>query len=136
MWCMGSWAFKTHAKVCMVVRREADGIRQYLHLGTGNYNPITSRIYTDFSFFTCDPVLGADVTDLFNALTGFSKKSTYSKLLVAPGGIRDQIIARIDRETQRQQTHGDGYLVFKMNALIDKFCIQALYRASSSWRQN
>ena len=128
----GVRGLKTHAKVCMVVRRESDGIRQYLHLGTGNYNPITSRIYSDFSFFTCDPVLGEDVTDLFNALTGFSKKTTYAKLLVSPGGIRDQLITRIDRETQRQQAHGDGYLVFKMNALIDKPCIQALYRASQA----
>jgi len=128
----GVRGLKTHAKVCMVVRRESDGIRQYLHLGTGNYNPITSRIYSDFSFFTCDPVLGEDVTDLFNALTGFSKKTTYAKLLVSPGGIRDQLITRIDRETQRQQAHGDGYLVFKMNALIDKSCIQALYRASQA----
>jgi polyphosphate kinase len=128
----GVFGLKTHAKVCMVVRREPEGIRRYLHLGTGNYNPITSRIYTDFSFFTCDPVMGEDVTDLFNALTGFSKKDAYAKLLVAPGKIRDQLIARINREIDRQQEHGDGYIVFKMNSMVDKSCIQALYRASQA----
>ena len=128
----GVFGLKTHAKVCMVVRREPGGIYRYLHLGTGNYNPTTSRIYTDFSFFTCDKVMGEDVTDFFNALTGFSKKDTYAKLLVAPGGIRDQIIARINREIVRQEEHGDGYLIFKMNAMVDKACIQALYRASQA----
>ncbi len=128
----GVLGLKTHAKVCMVVRREPEGIYRYLHLGTGNYNPTTSRIYTDFSFFTCDKVMGEDVTDLFNALTGFSKKDTYAKLLVAPGGIRNQLIDRINREVIRQQEHGDGYLIFKMNALVDKACIQALYRASQA----
>ncbi len=128
----GVRGLKTHAKVCMVVRREPEGIRRYLHLGTGNYNPTTSRIYTDFSLFTCDPVMGEDVTDLFNALTGFSKKDTYAKLQVAPGGIREQLIERINREIVRQQQHGDGYLIFKMNSMVDKACIQALYRASQA----
>jgi polyphosphate kinase len=128
----GVLGLKTHAKVCMVVRREPEGIFRYLHLGTGNYNPTTSRIYTDFSFFTCDKVMGEDVTDLFNALTGFSKKDTYAKLLVAPGGIRDQLLSRINREIVFQQEHGDGYLLFKMNAMVDKACIQALYRASQA----
>ncbi len=128
----GVLGLKTHAKVCMVVRRETEGIYRYLHLGTGNYNPTTSRIYTDFSFFTCDKVMGEDVTDLFNALTGYSKKDTYAKLLVAPGGIREQLLARIDREMARQQEHHDGYLVFKMNSMVDKACIQALYRASQA----
>jgi polyphosphate kinase len=128
----GVLGLKTHAKVCLVVRREPEGIYRYLHLGTGNYNPITSRIYTDFSFFTCDKVMGEDVTDLFNALTGYSKKNTYTKLLVAPGGIRTQLIARINREIDRQQEHGDGHLIFKMNALVDKDCIQAIYRASQA----
>ena len=128
----GVLGLKTHAKVCMVVRREPEGLYRYLHLGTGNYNPTTSRIYTDFSFFTCDKVMGEDVTDLFNALTGFSKKDTYAKLLVAPGRIRDQLIARINREIVCQQEHGNGYVIFKMNAMVDKACIQALYRASQA----
>ncbi len=128
----GVLGLKTHAKVCMVVRREPEGIYRYLHLGTGNYNPITSRIYTDFSYFTCDKVMGEDVSDLFNALTGYSKKDTYAKLLVAPGGIREQLLARINREIERQDQQGDGYLIFKMNSLVDKTCIQALYRASQA----
>ncbi len=128
----GVMGLKTHAKVCMIVRRENEGIRRYLHLGTGNYNPTTSRIYTDYSFFTCDPVMGEDVTDLFNALTGFSKKRTYAKLLVAPGGIREQLLSRIQREIDRQQEFGDGYVAFKLNALVDKASIQALYRASQA----
>jgi len=128
----GVLGLKTHAKVCMVVRREPDGIRRYLHLGTGNYNPITSKFYTDFSFFTCHPVFGEDVTDLFNSLTGYSKKDAYAKLLIAPAGIRTNLIERINREISRHQQHGDGYLAFKMNALVDKACIQALYRASQA----
>ena len=128
----GVLGLKTHAKVCMVVRRESDGIRRYLHLGTGNYNPVTSKFYTDFSLFTCHPVFGEDVTDLFNALTGYSKKDSYAKLLIAPVGIRTNIIERINREISRQQQHGDGYLAFKVNSLVDKACIQALYRASQA----
>ncbi|WNM56553.1 polyphosphate kinase 1 [Candidatus Nitrospira allomarina] len=128
----GVLGLKTHAKVCMVVRRESDGIRRYLHLGTGNYNPITSKFYTDFSLFTCHPVFGEDVTDLFNALTGYSKKDSYAKLLIAPVGIRTNIIERINREISRQQQHGDGYLAFKVNSLVDKASIQALYRASQA----
>src|SRR5436853_4941888 len=118
--------------MCLVVRREPDGLRRYVHMGTGNYNPATGRIYTDLSYFTCDPALGADVADLFNALTGYARQETYQKLLVAPVTMRQQLLARIARETERQRQHGDGYLAFKMNALVDKACIQALYRASQA----
>ncbi len=128
----GLVGLKTHAKVCMVVRREPEGIIRYLHLGTGNYNTITSRIYTDLGYFTCDPELGTDVVDLFNALTGYSRKAQYSKLLVAPGGMRQGLLSRIEREIERHKKNGDGYLAFKMNALVDKPCIQALYRASQA----
>jgi polyphosphate kinase len=128
----GVRGLKTHAKVCLVVRREPDGIRRYMHLGTGNYNVATSRIYTDLSYFTSDPEIGQDVSDLFNALTGYSRKKSYAKLLVAPGSLRQQLLERIDREIHRQRAHGDGYLAFKMNALVDKACIQALYRASQA----
>ena len=128
----GVLGLKTHAKLCMVVRRNEDGIHRYLHLGTGNYNPITSRIYTDFGFLTADPAMGRDVTDLFNALTGFSRKVSYSKLLVAPHDLREQIINRIDREISRHRAHGGGYLAFKLNALSDQACISALYRASQA----
>lgn len=128
----GVLGLKTHAKMCLVVRREEEGIRRYVHLGTGNYNPVTSRMYTDISFFTCNPAMGADVTDLFNSLTGYSRKDAYAKLLVAPQSMRRHILERIEREIQRQQDKGDGYLAFKMNALVDKPCIQALYRASQA----
>ena len=128
----GVRGLKTHAKLCMVVRKDNDEIRRYLHLGTGNYNPITSRIYTDFSFFTSDAAIGADVSDLFNALTGYSRKESYSKLLVAPHTMRSEILRRIDREIDRHQQYGDGYLAFKMNALVDQACIRALYRASQA----
>ena len=128
----GVLGLKTHAKLCMVVRRDEDGIRRYLHLGTGNYNPITSRVYTDFSFFTCDPTMGTDVSDLFNALTGYSRKDSYSKLLVAPKGMREKILERIEREITQHKKGGNGYLAFKMNALVDKACIRALYRASQA----
>jgi polyphosphate kinase len=128
----GVIGLKTHAKMCLVVRREEDGIQRYVHMGTGNYNPLTGRVYTDLSYFTCDPAIGADISDLFNALTGYSRKDTYRKLLVAPGTMRQEILARIEREVARQHQHGDGYLAFKMNALVDKQCIQALYRASQA----
>jgi polyphosphate kinase len=126
----GVLGLKTHAKMCLVVRREQDGIRRYVHLGTGNYNPVTSRSYTDLGYFTCDPDIGADISDLFNALTGYSRKARYRKLLVAPGSMRQGILERIEREITRHCQYGDGYLAFKMNALVDKACIQALYRAS------
>jgi len=128
----GVLGLKTHAKMCLVVRRDEDGIRRYIHLGTGNYNPVTSRMYTDLSFFTCHPAVGADVSDLFNALTGYSRKATYHKLLVAPRMMREQILERINREIVHQQTGQNGYIAFKMNALADKSCIQALYRASQA----
>ncbi len=126
----GLVGLKTHAKVCMVIRREADGITRYVHLSTGNYNPVTARIYTDIGLFTCDPEIGLDVSDLFNALTGYSRKVKYSKLLVAPNTMRQEILARIEREIERHKKSNDGYIAFKMNALVDTACIQALYRAS------
>jgi polyphosphate kinase len=128
----GVRGLKTHAKVCLVIRREHDGIRRYVHLGTGNYNVVTSRIYTDVSYFTCDPAISQDVSDLFNSLTGYSRKHSYSKLLVAPTRLRQQLLDRIEREVSRHRQHGDGYIAFKMNALVDKQCIQALYQASQA----
>jgi polyphosphate kinase len=128
----GVMGLKTHAKMCLVVRREPQGIRRYVHMSTGNYNAVTARIYTDVSYFTCHPLIGADLSDLFNALTGYSRKESYSKLLVAPGTMREQIISRIEREIHRHRKAGDGYLAFKMNALVDRHCIHALYRASQA----
>jgi polyphosphate kinase len=128
----GVLGLKTHAKMCLVVRREEQGMQRYVHMSTGNYNTITGRIYTDLSYFTCDPVIGADISDLFNALTGYSRQQTYRKLLVAPDSMRQEILRRIEREIAQHRQHGDGYLAFKMNALVDKQCIQALYRASQA----
>jgi polyphosphate kinase len=126
----GVVGLKVHAKLCMVVRREKDGIRRYMHLGTGNYNASTSRIYTDFGLFTCDKEIGEDLSELFNFLTGYARIEQYRKLLVAPVTLRSSILEKIEREIDRQKTHGDGYLMFKMNALVDPVCIAALYRAS------
>jgi len=128
----GVVGLKVHAKLCMIVRRESNGIRRYMHLGTGNYNATTSRIYTDFGYFTCDKDIGEDVANLFNFLTGYARIEEYNKLLVAPVTLRKNLLAKIDREISRQQEHGDGHLIFKMNALVDPFCIAALYRASQA----
>ena len=123
---------KTHAKIALVVRKEADGLHRYVHLGTGNYNATTARIYEDLSLLTCRPEIGADASELFNLLTGFSRQSSFSKLLVAPLGIRRGIIERIEREIALHREHGNGYLIFKMNALVDPEVIHALYRASQA----
>jgi len=128
----GLVGLKTHAKLLMVVRRERDGITRYIHMSTGNYNDVTARVYTDIGFFTCDPDIGDDVADLFNALTGYSLKQEYRKLLVAPGMMRQQILDRIERESEQNRQNGGGYIAFKVNHLVDKKCIQALYRASQA----
>lgn len=120
---------KTHCKLCLIVRREKDGMRQYTHVGTGNYNPSTARIYTDLGLFTADPALAQDVSELFNYLTGFSKQTKYRKLLVAPVNLREGILDRIRRETRLKK---DGRIVFKLNALVDPEVIDALYEASTA----
>jgi polyphosphate kinase len=128
----GLLGLKTHAKICLVIRRERDGIVRYVHMATGNYNGVTARIYTDIGYFTSDPKIGAEASRLFNALTGYSRDNDYDKLLVAPGMMREQILERIDREIERHREHGDGYLAFKLNQLVDRACIKALYRASQA----
>jgi polyphosphate kinase len=128
----GLMGMKVHAKLCLVVRRERNGIVRYVHMSTGNYNTITSRIYTDIGLFTCNPAIGEDVTDLFNSLTGYSAKSDYKSLLVAPGRMRKEVLLRIEREIERHQKKADGYIAFKMNSLVDRKIIQALYRASQA----
>jgi polyphosphate kinase len=128
----GLLGLKTHTKLLLIVRRELDGIRRYVHMSTGNYNDVTARLYSDIGFMTSDPEIGADVSDLFNVLTGYSYKQEYRKLLVAPGVMRREIIDRIEREIEQHNQNGDGYLAFKMNSLVDKRCIQALYRASQA----
>ncbi|HUT52405.1 MAG TPA: polyphosphate kinase 1 [bacterium] len=128
----GLLGLKTHAKVCLVVRREGENVVRYVHLGTGNYNPITARIYTDIGLFTADPAIGADASELFNALTGYSSKEKYRKLLVAPGALADEIIGRIEREIELHQRQGGGRIAFKVNSLVDRKTIKALYRASQA----
>jgi polyphosphate kinase len=128
----GVVGLKVHAKLCMVVRREKEGIRRYMHLGTGNYNATTSRIYTDFGMFTCDQQIGEDIANLFNFLTGYARIEQYNKLLVAPVTLRNSILSKIDREIRLHREHGGGHLIFKMNALVDRECIVSLYRASQA----
>jgi polyphosphate kinase len=126
----GLLGLKIHAKVALVVRREPDGIVRYVHLGTGNYNPVTARIYTDLGYFTTDPDIGADVSDLFNSLTGYARKADYNKLLVAPTNMKRGLLARIRREIEVHEREGGGYIAAKLNALVDKAIIRSLYRAS------
>ena len=121
---------KTHTKTTLVVRREADGIRRYVHVGTGNYNSKTARLYTDVGLFTCSPSIGADMSDLFNALTGFSRQRLYRKLLVAPANMRQRFIELIEREAAFAAAGRPARIIAKMNALVDAETIQALYRAS------
>jgi polyphosphate kinase len=121
---------KTHAKMCLIVRAEKEGIKYYVHMSTGNYNAVTGRIYTDCGYLTSDPFIGKDVSDLFNALTGYSRKDHYIKLLVAPQTMRHQILERIRREIDIHEKFGNGHLIFKMNSLVDYQCIRELYRAS------
>jgi polyphosphate kinase len=128
----GLIGLKTHCKIALVVRKEGDGIRRYVHLGTGNYNPVTARVYTDMGLLTCRPDLGADASELFNYLTGYSKQTTYRKLLVAPIALRSGLLVRIEREIKRHRKQGDGRLLFKMNSLVDPAFIEALYRASQA----
>src|SRR5215469_10154875 len=128
----GLIGLKTHAKIALVVRKEADGLMRYVHLGTGNYNATTARIYEDLCLFTCSPEIGADASDLFNSLTGYSRKSAYGKLLVAPVSLRQGLVKRIEREIRMQEEHGHGRLIFKVNALVDPEMIRMLYRASQA----
>jgi polyphosphate kinase len=128
----GLIGLKTHCKIALVVRKEGDGIRRYVHLGTGNYNPTTARLYTDMGLLTSRPDFGADASDLFNYLTGYSRQTAYRKLLVAPIALRSGLLVRIEREIKRQRKQGDGRLIFKMNSLVDPAFIEALYRASQA----
>ena len=128
----GVAGLKTHAKVMLVVRREGDTMRRYLHIGTGNYNPKTARVYTDFGLLTAKPELGADLTDLFNVLTGFASPAGYRKLTVAPRGMRERFLAMIRREIAHQRAGRPARILAKMNALVDPDIIAALYEASGA----
>lgn len=123
---------KTHCKLCLVVRREAQGVKSYAHIGTGNYNPATARLYTDLGLFTCDEAITQDISELFNYLTGFSKQTQYRKLLVAPVNLREGILARIRREASLPKKQGPGHIIWKLNALVDPEVIEALYAASQA----
>ena len=126
----GLLGLKTHSKIALVVRKEGENIRRYVHLATGNYNTITALSYEDIGMFTCDEDIGADATDLFNYLTGYSDKQDYRKLLVAPVNLRERMTALIEREIEHQRNGEDGHLVLKMNSLVDKRMIKKLYEAS------
>ncbi|HKP44642.1 MAG TPA: RNA degradosome polyphosphate kinase [Mycobacterium sp.] len=128
----GLIGLKTHCKTCLVVRREGSMIRRYCHIGTGNYNPKTARLYEDVGLLTAAPDIGADLTDLFNSLTGYSRKESYRNLLVAPYGVRRGIIERIEREIAATRDGADGRIRVKANALVDEQVIDALYRASQA----
>ncbi len=128
----GLAGLKTHTKTTLVVRKEGDGIRRYAHIGSGNYNSKTARLYTDIGLLTCSPSMGADLSDLFNALTGFSRQRLYRKLLVAPGDMRQRFRELIDRETEHAREGKGGRIIAKMNALVDGDTIEALYQASQA----
>jgi polyphosphate kinase len=128
----GIVGLKTHCKAALVVRREAEGIRRYVHLATGNYNPTTARIYTDVGLFTSDPDFGEDTSALFNLLTGYAEGYQWKQLLVAPIGLRERIISLIEREGEHARAGRPARIIVKMNALVEPSVIDALYRASSA----
>lgn len=128
----GLLGLKTHSKIALVVRKEDEHIRRYMHLGTGNYHHLTANLYEDMGLFTCDEEIGADASDLFNYLTGYSLKTDYRKLLIAPINMRQRFVAMIDREIEMQKKHHNGYLIFKTNAIVDPAIIKKLYLASQA----
>ena len=128
----GIVGLKTHCKLALVVRQEPDGVKRYCHVGTGNYNPKTARLYEDMGILTSDPEVGEDLTRLFNQLSGVAPRSKFKRLLVAPRHIRDGLVERVERQVERQQRTGDGYVAVKVNSLVDEGTIDALYRASQA----
>jgi polyphosphate kinase len=129
----GFVGLKTHCKVLLIVRQEADErLRRYCHIGTGNYHPTTARLYEDFGLLTADPTVGEDITDLFNHLTGYSRKGAYRRLLVAPESLRGGLVRRIAQQARRARAGKPARIQFKCNALIDEVVVDALYRASQA----
>jgi polyphosphate kinase len=131
----GQPALKTHVKCVLVVRREGEGVRNYVHIGTGNYHSTTAKLYTDFGLFTTDEQIGADVADMFNYLTGYGRPLHYRKVLMAPSQLRDGLIAEIERTIAAHKggrASSPARIAMKMNALVDGACIRALYRASQA----
>jgi polyphosphate kinase len=123
---------KTHVKCVLVARREGDGVRNYVHIGTGNYNPKTARIYTDFGLFTADQEIGDDIAEMFNYLTGYARPSGYRKVLVAPFNLKEEIVGEIERTIEAHSPERPARIRMKMNSLLDAPCIRALYRASQA----
>jgi polyphosphate kinase len=128
----GLVGLKTHSKICLVVRREGERIRRYVHLATGNYNQFTANQYEDIGMFTADEDIGADATDVFNYITGYSMQSNYRKLLVAPVNLRQRLVALIEREMEHAKKGNPAHLIFKINAIVDPEMIRVLYRASQA----
>jgi polyphosphate kinase len=128
----GLVGLKTHCKIALVVRQEGNQIRRYAHIGTGNYHPKTARAYEDLGLLTADPEIGADLTDLFNMLTGYSRQTAYRRLLVAPYGVRSGIISRIEAQAELARRGAPALIQIKVNSLVDEEVIDALYRASQA----
>jgi polyphosphate kinase len=128
----GTPGLKTHTKCILVVRREGEGVRHYVHIGTGNYHPSTARLYTDFGLFTCDEALGRDVAAMFNSLTGIGRPREFQKALVAPRYLRDGILREIEETVAAKASGQEVSIRMKMNSLVDRACIRALYRASQA----
>jgi polyphosphate kinase len=123
---------KTHVKCVLIARREGDGVRNYVHIGTGNYNPKTARLYTDFGLFTVDPEIGDDIAEMFNYLTGYARPSGYNKVWLAPFNLKDGIVGEIERTIEAHSPEHPARIRMKMNSLLDASCIRALYRASQA----
>lgn len=128
----GVVGLKTHTKILLIVREEEEQIRRYFHIGTGNYNPKTANLYTDLGLLSCQPEIGADLTDLFNFLTGYSRQKTYRKLLVAPMTLRDRMVALVQREVEHCKQGHSSHLILKMNSLTDSQMVRVLYEASQA----
>ncbi len=128
----GLVGLKTHGKMAMVIRKEQDGLKRYVHLGTGNYNQITARVYTDLGYMTCREDIAADVSEVFNYLTGYSKRDSYARLTVAPVNLRRKVMELIGREIEHAKNGREGRMILKMNALTDVKTIEALYEASNA----
>ncbi|PJA96632.1 MAG: polyphosphate kinase 1, partial [Ignavibacteriales bacterium CG_4_9_14_3_um_filter_34_10] len=128
----GLVGLKTHAKMTLVVKRESDGVKRYVHLSTGNYNTSTAKLYTDFGLFTCNEEICSDVSEIFNFLTGYSEKKKFNKLIVAPINTREKILSLIEREIRHAKKGQAARIIFKLNSLVDPTSIAALYEASTS----
>ncbi|MFF1723863.1 RNA degradosome polyphosphate kinase [Streptomyces sviceus] len=128
----GLVGLKTHCKLSLVVRQEGDTLRRYSHVGTGNYHPKTARLYEDLGLLTADPQVGADLSDLFNRLSGYSRRETYRRLLVAPKSLRDGLISRVNKEVQHHRAGRPAFIRIKVNSLVDEALIDSLYRASQA----